>query len=108
MLAYYVEFHMRQSLAPLLFDDEEVEQDRKHRDPVKPAKSSASADTKRSRKRTEEGFTVYSFDTLLEALSTRCRVTFRFGDSEFTRLTPPTAFQQRAMELLNLKTVPSN
>jgi transposase len=108
MLAYYVEFHMRQALAPVLFDDEHVEEDRKHRDPVKPAKPSISAELKRATKRTQEGFAVHSFDTLLEALSTRCRVICRFGDSEFTRLTPPTEFQQRVTELLNLKVVPSN
>ena len=108
MLAYYVEFHMRQALAPVLFDDEQVEEDRKHRDPVKQAEPSISAKRKRASKRNQEGLAVHSFDTLLEALSTRCRVTCRFGTSEFTRLTPPTEFQQRVMELLNLKLVPSN
>ena len=34
MLAYYVEWHMRKALAPLLFDDEQLDQDRKNRDPV--------------------------------------------------------------------------
>ena len=56
MLAYYVEFHMRQALAPLLFDDEEVEQDRKRRDPVKPARPSASAERKRLSKQSAHGF----------------------------------------------------
>ena len=107
MLAYYVEFHMRQALAPLLFDDEEVEQDRKRRDPVKPARPSPSAERKRLSKRTEEGLPAHSFETLLHAMSTRCRVLCRFSQSEFTQLTPPTEVQNRALELLGLKTVPS-
>ena len=56
MLAYYVELHMRQALAPLLFDDEEVEQDRKRRDQVKPARPSASAERKRLSKQSAHGF----------------------------------------------------
>jgi transposase len=47
MLAYYVEWHMRKALAPLLFDDEELDENRKKRDPVKPAKPSDSAKRKR-------------------------------------------------------------
>ena len=47
MLAYYVEWHMRRALAPLLFDDEELRQDRPRRDPVAPAESSASAQAKK-------------------------------------------------------------
>jgi transposase len=108
MLAYYVEFHMRQALAPLLFEDEEVQEDRKRRDPVKPAKPSASAEAKRRSKRSENGLPAHSFDTLLHTLSTRCRIRCRFGQSECTQLTPPTEVQNRALELLHLKTVPSN
>jgi hypothetical protein len=107
MLAYYVEFHMRQVLAPLLFDDEEVEQDRKRRDPVKPARPSASAERKRLSKQTAHGFPAHSFETLLHDMATRCKVTCRFGKSEFTQLTPLTEIQSRALELLSLKTVPS-
>ena len=40
MLAYYVEWHMRQALAPLLFQDEELDEHRRERDPVKPAQPS--------------------------------------------------------------------
>ncbi len=38
MLAYYVEWHMRRALAPILFEDEELEMERKRRDPILPAK----------------------------------------------------------------------
>ncbi|OGP93318.1 MAG: hypothetical protein A2157_14390 [Deltaproteobacteria bacterium RBG_16_47_11] len=73
MLAYYVEWHMRKTLAPLLFDDEELDENRKTRDPVKPVKPSASAKQKKVQKLTLEGLVVQSFDTLLEELGTRCR-----------------------------------
>jgi hypothetical protein len=43
LLAYYVEWHMREALRPLLFDDEHLDQDRRTRDPVAPARSSPSA-----------------------------------------------------------------
>ena len=48
LLAYYVEWHMREALRPLLFDDEQLEQDRQTRDPVAPARSSPSAKRKKA------------------------------------------------------------
>ncbi len=56
---------------------------------------------------------MHSFDTLLKALSTRCRVVYRFGQSDSTstctQLIPPNVLQRRALELLGLmKPVPSN
>src|ERR1039458_8629726 len=77
MLAFYVEWHMRRSLAPLLFEDEELSRDRLRRDPVAPAECSASAQTKKADRITAAGFPVHSFDTLLQELSTRCRNTCR-------------------------------
>ena len=71
MLAYYVEWHMRQALAPLLFGDEELDGNRKTRDPVKPAKPSVAVERKKARRLTSEGLVVQSFDTLLEELGTQ-------------------------------------
>jgi len=113
MLAYYVEWHMRKALAPLLFDDEELPEARKRRDPVKPAKPSASARDKKTTLRTAEGFAVHSFRTLLKTLATRCRNTCRLQPAtpaagpveiavSFNRLTEPTALQEQALELLAL------
>jgi transposase len=48
MLAYYVEWHMRKALAALLFDDEQLDEERKTRDPVAPAKPSAQAQKKKA------------------------------------------------------------
>ena len=106
MLAYYVEWHMRKALAPLLFDDEELDENRKRRDPVKPAKPSVSAKNKKEQKLTSEGFIVQSFDTLLEELGTRCRNRCRIqSDSKgpaFYQLTEISPLQKRAFELLGL------
>ena len=106
MLAYYVEWHMRKALVPLLFDDEQLDENRKTRDPVKPAKPSVSAKDKKARKLTSEGFVVQSFDTLLETLGTRCRNRCRIrSDSKgpaFYQTTEMSPLQERAFQLLGL------
>jgi DDE family transposase len=62
MLAYYVEWHMRQALAPLLFDDDDKATAEAQRDsPVAPAKPSPSAQGKARTLRTEDDFPVHSF-----------------------------------------------
>ncbi len=61
LLAYYVEWHMRQALAPLLFDDETLAVERKNRDPVAPAKPTAPANRKKTVRLTEDGLPIHSF-----------------------------------------------
>jgi hypothetical protein len=104
MLAYYVEWHMRQALAPLLFDDEELNIDRRVRDPVAPAKPSASARKKKTERIGTDGHVVHSFETLLQALGTRCRNRCRMksapSGATIEQLTEPTPLQVRAAELL--------
>lgn len=106
MLAYYVEWHMRQALAPLLFEDEQLAHDRKRRDPVAPAELSRSAKRKKAAHVTAEGFEVHSFETLLAALGTRCRnlcsLPTDASGATFQQLTQPTALQARAFELLGV------
>lgn len=106
MLAYYVEWHMRKALAPLLFDDEDLTERRKVRHPVKPAEISPSAKQKKARKTTPDGLPVQSFSTLLAALGTRCRNRCRLGSDPsgvpLSRLTDPTPLQAKAFELLGL------
>ncbi len=67
MLAYYVEWHLKQCLAPLLFEDEEI--DDSSVDVIK-ANRSESAQSKERKKRNQENFPVHSFRTLLEDLGT--------------------------------------
>src|SRR5471032_1767168 len=69
MLAYYVEWHMREKLKPMLFDDEYVEQARSERpSPVAKAQRSEQAKAKDASKHTEDGLPVHSFRTLLDDL----------------------------------------
>ncbi len=104
MLAYYVEWHMRRALAPLLFQDEAVPADRQVRDPVAKPEASASAKAKKSRKTTPDGLPVHSFQTLLGHLATMTRITMRIGDTDATydQYSQPTPVQQKAFELLGL------
>ena len=106
MLAYYVEWHVRKALASLLFDDEQLDEDRKTRDPVAPAKPSAQAKKKKLVRVTADGLPIHSFETLLADLATRCRNRCRIksdpNGTPFTHLTQPTPLQQRVFELLEL------
>ena len=105
LLSYYVEWHMRQALAPLLFDDEELECNRARRDPVAAAEPSESAKIKKARRETSDGLPVHSFETLLEHLSTQCANYCYPRDVKETEtrieiLTDPTPLQARVSELL--------
>ena len=106
LLAYYIEWHMRRSLAPLLFADEQLPGDRLSRDPVAPAEPSAAAKKKKQARQTDDGIPLHSFSTLLAALGTRCRNTCRAtsdrSGSTFQLLTAPTPLQTRAVQLLGL------
>jgi transposase len=106
LLAYYVEWHMRVALAPLLFEEEDLAQVRQQRDPVAPAKPSTVVQTKKQHKQTKEGFPVQSFSTLLQALATRCRNTCRVQATKeaptFEQVTQATPLQAKAFELLGL------
>jgi transposase len=106
MLAYYVEWHMRQALKPLLFDDEELAAARRTRDPVKQAESSQSAKQKKATLRTKEGLPAHSFATLLQALASccQCHCRLREGGPEtsFLQVTQLDEFQRRAFDLLGL------
>jgi hypothetical protein len=106
MLAYYVEWHMRQKLAPLLFDDHQRDEAETTRASiVQRAPRSDAARAKDRTKQTEDGLPVHSFRTLLDDLGTmaknRVRVRGESG-SEFYELTQPTAIQQRALDLLGI------
>jgi transposase len=104
MLAYYVEWHMRRALAPMLFDDDHKEEAQAQRTSVvAKACRSPQAQTKAQRLLTEDGTTpVHSFKTLLEDLGTLCRNTVRLKstDATFTEFTIPTPIQDKAFKLL--------
>jgi len=105
MLAYYVEWHMRQGLAPLLFDDDDKTAGEARRaSVVAPAQRSPKAQRKASTQRTDNGRPVHSFQTLLHDLATVAKNRIRFGGSqlETTMFTTPTPLQQRALDLLQV------
>jgi hypothetical protein len=106
MLAYYVQWHMRRVLAPMLFEDHELPAGRKLRDPVLPAEASKAAKNKKASRKTPDGFVVHSFATLLSELSCRARVTCRMisdvAGPTFRQITKPTSLQAKALELLGL------
>lgn len=103
MLAYYVEWHMRRALAPLLFDDEDREGAQALRSSiVAPAQRSESAQKKAARKQTSDGLPVHSFRTLLADLATLTRNRVRLAEQTFPILATPTAVQQRAFQLLQI------
>ena len=110
LLAYYVEWHLRQAWAPLLFEDEQRREERQRRDPILPAKPSASAEAKKRSHQTVEGLPVHSFSTLLAELASRARVTYEFKSAEakltFKQVPEPTPLQARAYELIRLFPVP--
>jgi transposase len=109
LLAYYVEWHMREAWRPLLFADED-QAAKLTRDPVAPAQRSAGALRKIHTKVLDDGTPVHSFQTLLKALSAIVRNVCRrrgAGPNEPTIeiVTTPTPEQQRAYERLNTITV---
>ena len=104
MLAYYVEWHMRRALAPLLFDEEDHEAAETQRSSiVAPAQRSLSAQQKALSKQTVDGFPVHSFRTLLADLATLTRNRVRMGEQLFDMLATPTTLQDRAFELLQVR-----
>ena len=107
MLAYYVQWHLRARLKPLLFDDHDPSAAEAARvSVVAPAEVSQSAKDKARRKRTADGWPVHSFRTLLGDLATitRNRVVARLGGSEpFEIVTRPTALQREAFKLLGVR-----
>jgi transposase len=105
MLAYYLEWHMRQALAPMLFDDHDRAAGEALRSsPVAKAEPSPAAKRKAGKKRTDDGQPVHSFRTLLADLATLTRNTVRCGKApEMTLLARPTEIQRRALDLLGIK-----
>lgn len=114
MLAYYVQWHMRQRLAPLLFeDDDPAGAAAQRRSPVAKAEVSESAKSKSASKKTADGHTAHSLSTLLDDLSTLSLNSVSLPgqvEAAMPVLAAQTPLQKRAMELLGVdpqKYVPS-
>jgi Transposase DDE domain len=105
MLSYYIGWHMKQALAPILFvDNDKPAAAAKRANPVAPAQRSDPALTKAARKRTEDDYPVHSFTSLLADLATICANQIQPTQDmpAFTKITSPTALQRRAFELLDV------
>ena len=101
MLAYYVEWHLREAWAPLLYTDEEGSQ----RDtPVSPVQASASGQLKKKRAHGVDGLPLQSFGGLMKSLATLCQNRIRLGEKGplYTRATRPTPLQARAFQLIGV------
>jgi transposase len=104
MLAYYVEWHMRETWRELLFADTD-QAAKTTRDPVAPARRSAAALRKVNTRKLEDGTPAHSFRTLMDELSTIVRNTCRTPHSglnghSFEVVTTANPKQRRALELI--------
>jgi hypothetical protein len=106
MLAYHLEWHMRQRLAPMLFDDTDKHAAEALRESVvAQAQRSPAAVIKQTTGLTEDGLPVHSFRSLLADLATLARNTITTAitpDSPLTVVTRSTPIQQKAFQLLSV------
>jgi transposase len=106
MLAYYIEWHMRRALAPMLFDDDDkAAAAHRRKSVVAKAQRSEKAERKLRTKLTPDGSSVHSFQTLLRDLATLAKNRVQPKDRSakpFEMLTTPTPLQQRALDLLGV------
>jgi hypothetical protein len=109
MLAYHVEWHLRQALAPLLFHDTDIQAARAERSsPVEKTEPSASAKAKKATKLNQDGLPVMAFGDLMDHLGTLARNTIAAGlhnDHSFIMHTKPTRVQDAAFKLLGIDPV---
>ena len=107
MLAYHVEWHLRQALAPLLFHDTEIAMARAQRaSPVAAAAPSKVAKAKKASKRNTDGRSVMRFADLMAHLGTLTRNTMRVSrqaNHRFTQFASPTPIQETAFRLLDIE-----
>lgn len=106
MLAYYVEWHMRRRLKPMLFDDEYLDEASARRaSPVAKAVRSEQAKVKDATRRAEDDLPLHSFRTLLKDLATltyNITHTALNPEAKITLTTRPTPIQTKAFTLLGL------
>jgi hypothetical protein len=105
MLSYYISWHMKQALAPILFHDHDKPgAAAKRTDPTAAAQRSDAALTKAARKRTNADHPVHSFTSLLADLATICANHIQPANdmAAFTMITSPTPLQRQAFELLTV------
>ena len=104
LLAYYVQWHMLQAWAPLLFADENLPQQRELRDPILKPSDSPAVKQKKLTHRNADGLAVSSFSSLMKNLASRVRLTMGLHDDSssptFQQVPLPSPLQQKAYQLL--------
>ncbi|MFP5272799.1 IS1634 family transposase, partial [Coleofasciculus sp.] len=110
MLAYYVEWHMRRCLAPILFDEDDWDNALELREGiVSHSMKSNSASSKAQKKRTADNLPVHSFQTLLADLGTivnnRIQSNIPGVHFDFDKVTEPTPVQRKALDLLGVSLI---
>ena len=104
MLAYYIEWHLRQAWAPILFQDHDREAARQDRvSPVAAADISDAAKRKRGRRRSDEGLPLTSFAGLIDHLATmtvNLVASPQAPNATIVLTAKPTPLQNKALELL--------
>lgn len=111
MLAYYVEWHMRKALAPLLFDEEKVIQDTETETSATTPSSQRSKKkrSKAAKKRKKEELPLQSFRTIMADLATitknQIKPNYPDSNSTFEKITQPTLLQQKALDLLRVSLI---
>ncbi len=102
MLAYYVEWYLRQAWAELLYTDEEGPV---RTSPVAPVQPSPSGRVKKAKAHGKDGLPLQSFHGLIKSLSTLARAKIRLGENGplYTRTTCPTPLQSRAFQLIGIE-----
>jgi transposase len=104
MLAYYVEWHMRQALAPLMYAEEELEQSRAMRDPVAKAEPTLKTRRKKTTKQSEDGLQLRSWTGVMDSMSNVVLNKCRIGDGKnkyyLNKTTELNPFQQKVIDLL--------
>lgn len=105
MLAYYVEWHMRERLRPLLFADHDREAAQARASVVAKAQRSAAAKRKDCQRQTDDGYPVQSFQDVLKDMGTLCRNRIRISQqaAHFDKLTTPTPYQRHVLDLLDAR-----
>jgi len=98
MLAAYLTWHLRVTLAPLTFTDENIPQ---RPDPVAPAQRSPEAKATDAAKKTPDGLPAYDYPGLIAHLGQLTRNTISFAGQRFDKIANPTPVQRRAFELLS-------
>ncbi len=105
MLAYYVEWHMRAALAPMLFEDDDKQAAEASRESVvAPARRSPRGLKKVQTLRTAENLPVHSFKTLIADLGTltKNRICVTQSGSTFDLYATATPVQSQALALLGV------